>query len=219
MTREGELSDADLVFYHAPRTRSSSVLILLEELEAPYQLRVLNFKLGEQRKPNYLATNPLGKVPTLVDNGAVVTELGACFIYLADAFPRKALAPAIGDPLRGPYLRWLVFYGSAFEPAVMDRHLKRDSGPQGQSPYGDFDTVMALINSQLASSPYLLGARFTAADILWGSALRWTTTFGLVPPTPQITAYVERIGARPSVARVAETDAELAKIHEAAAKD
>jgi glutathione S-transferase len=152
-----------------------------------------------------------------VDNGALVTELGACFIYLADAFPQKGLAPLIGDPLRGPYIRWLVFYGSSFEPAVMDRHMKREPGPQGQSAYGDFDAVMALINAQLENGPYLLGDRFTAADILWSAALRWTMTFGIVPPTARISDYVERIGERASVKRVAETDAELAKVHEAVA--
>ena len=114
------MSESDLILYHAPQTRSSSVLILLEELDAPYTLRDLNFRVGAQREPAYLAVNPLGKVPAIVHNGALVTELGAIFIYLADAFPQKGLAPAIGDVLRGPYLRWLVFYGSAFEPAVID---------------------------------------------------------------------------------------------------
>lgn len=210
------MSDSDLVFYHSPQTRSSSVLILLEELDAPYELRDINFRIGAQRKPEYLAVNPLGKVPAIVHIGALVTELGAIFIYLADAFPQKKLAPPIGDPLRGPYLRWLVFYGSAFEPAVIDRHLKHEP-PQSMSPYGDFDGVMALINKQLASGPYLLGERFSAADILWGTALRWTTGFGLVPATPEIAAYIERMGSRPSVKDVAQTDAQLLKIHEAAA--
>lgn len=210
------MKEADLVFYHSPNTRSSSVLILLEELDAPYMLRDVNFKTGAQRAPDYLAVNPLGKVPAIVHNGALVTELGAIFIYLADAFPQRRLAPEIGDPLRGPYLRWLVFYGSAFEPAIIDRHLKKEP-PRSMSPYGDFDGVMALINAQLATGPYLLGARFTAADILWATSLRWTTGFGLVPMTPEIAAYIERVGARPAVARVAETDKQLAAIHEAAA--
>ncbi|WP_457796523.1 glutathione S-transferase family protein [Methylocystis sp. S23] len=210
------MSDDDLIFYHSPNTRSSGALILLEELEAPYVLRDLNFKLGAQREPDYLAVNPLGKVPAIIHNGALVTELGAVFIYLADAFPQKKLAPPIGDPLRGPYLRWLVFYGSSFEPAIMDRYMKNEP-PKRMCPYGDFDSVMALVNKQLATGPYLLGARFTAADILWATALRWTTSFGLAPATPEISAYIERVGARPSVARVAETDKQLLKIHEAAA--
>ncbi|TLG79111.1 glutathione S-transferase family protein [Methylocystis sp. B8] len=212
------MNDNSLIFYHAPRTRASAVLTLLEELDVPYELRVLNFQLGEQRQPEYLTVNPLGKVPAIVHNGALVTELGAIFIYLADAFPQKGLAPAIGDSLRGPYLRWLVFYGSAFEPAVTDRSMNREPAPASRSPYGDFDGVMALINAQLAKGPYLFGERFTAADILWGTALRWTVGFGLVPETEQISAYVERITTRPCFARVAQTDEELLKIHEAAAK-
>lgn len=210
------MSDNDLIFYHSPNTRSSSVLILLEELDAPYALRDLNFRIGAQRQPDYLAVNPLGKVPAVVHNGALVTELVAIFIYLADAFPQKKLAPPIGDPLRGPYLRWLAFYGTAFEPAIMDRHMKHEP-PRSMSAYGDFDGVMALVNRQLATGPYILGSRFSAADILWATALRWTTNFGLAPMSPEIAAYIERVGSRPSVARVAETDKQLLKIHEAAA--
>lgn len=211
------MSDDKLIFYHSPRARSAGVLTLLEELDVPYEMRVLNLKLGEQRKADYLAVNPLGKVPAIIHNGALVTELGAIFIYLADAFPQKSLAPPIGDPLRGPYLRWLVFYGSAFEPAVTDRYMKHEPAPASTSPYGDFDGVMNLIDAQLTPGPYLLGERFTAADILWGTALRWTVGFGLVPPTPQKTAYFERIAARPSAVRVAQTDEQLVKIHEATA--
>ena len=211
------MNDDNPILFYAPRTRASSVLTLLEELDVPYELRVLNFQLGEQRKPAYLAVNPLGKVPAIVHNGALVTELGAIFIYLADAFPQKGLAPAIGDALRGPYLRWLVFYGSAFEPAIVDRSMKREPAPASRSPYGDFDGVMALINAQLTQGPYLFGERFTAADILWGGALRWTIGFGLVRESAHISAYVERVTSRPSFARVAQTDEELLKIHEAAA--
>ncbi|KAF0127510.1 MAG: glutathione S-transferase [Methylocystaceae bacterium] len=211
------MNDDNPILFYAPRTRASSVLTLLEELDVPYELRLLNFQLGEQRKPEYLAVNPLGKVPAIVHNGALVTELGAIFIYLADAFPRKGLAPAIGDALRGPYLRWLVFYGSAFEPAIVDRSMKREPAPASRSSYGDFDGVMALINAQLTQGPYLFGERFTAADILWGGALRWTVGFGLVPESAQIRAYVERVTSRPSFARVAQTDEELLKIQEAAA--
>ncbi len=97
---------AKVTLYHSPRTRSQGVRILLEELGAPYELHVLNFKLEEQHKPDYLAINPLGKVPAIEHAGAVVTEQVAIYIYLADAFPAAGLAPAIGDPLRGPYLRW-----------------------------------------------------------------------------------------------------------------
>ncbi|PWB83652.1 MAG: glutathione S-transferase [Methylocystaceae bacterium] len=206
-------SDRTLIFYHSPNTRSAGTLILLEELGAPFELRVLNMKAGEQRQAAYLAVNPMGKVPTVVHGDALVTEQGAIFIYLADLFPQAELAPAISDPLRGPYLRWLVFYGSSFEPAVVDRALKREPAPRSTSPYGDFDTMLDTLAGQLRKGPYLLGERFTAADILWGTALRWTTGFKLVPELPEIVSYVERVAARPSVAKVAAKDAELAALH------
>ncbi len=206
-------SDQSLTFYHSPNTRSTGTFILLEELGAPFELHVLNMKAGEQRQPAYLAVNPMGKVPAIVHGDALVTEQGAIFVYLADLFPQAGLAPPIGDPLRGPYLRWLVFYGSSFEPAVVDRAMKREPAPQSTSPYGDFDTMLNTLVDQLRKGPYLLGECFTAADVLWGTALRWTTAFKLVPALPEIAAYIERIAARPSVAKVAAKDAELAELH------
>jgi glutathione S-transferase len=211
------MDNAKVTLYHSPRTRSQGALILLEELGAPYELRVLNMKIGEQLKPDYLAINPLGKVPAIVHKGAIVTEQVAIYIYLADAFPEKGLAPAIGDPLRGPYLRFLAFYGSAYEPAVVDRARKTEPGLRAMSPYGDFDAMFSVVREQLKKGPYLLGERFTAADILWGTALRWTTMFGLAPRDETIAAYVDRIADRPSVHKIGKEDHALAEAHEAAA--
>jgi len=215
--REAEMSDTELIFYHAPKTRSSCVLALLEELDAPYALRDLNFRLGAQRQPDYLAINPMGKVPAILHKGALVTELPAIFIYLADAFPQKKLAPSIDDPLRGPYLRWLVFYSAAFEPAALDRLIKREPPPRGMNPYGDFDTTLTTLESQLATGPWLLGVRFTAADLLWGMALRMLIGFGALPATPALSDYAARVCDRPSIARVDATDKQLQTIHEAMA--
>src|SRR5258706_4354697 len=110
-----------LVFFHAPNTRSSGARILLEELSAPHELRVVNMKAGEQRKPDFLAVNPMGKVPAILHRGALVTEQPAIYLYLADLFPQAGLTPALDDPRRGPYLRWLVYYGSSLETAVVGR--------------------------------------------------------------------------------------------------
>jgi glutathione S-transferase len=199
-----------VTLFHSPNTRSTGALILLEELGAPYHLHVLNMKAGEQRAPAYLAINPMGKVPAVKHGDALVTEQGAVFLYLADLFPQAGLAPAIGDPLRGPYLRWLVYYGSCFEPALVDRAHKREPAPPSTCPYGDYDTMLKTLTDQLAGGRYLLGDRFSAADVLWGTALTWTTMFKLVPELPVIRAYTERINARPSVARARAKDAELA---------
>ena len=110
-----------VTLFHAPQSRSGGVLALLEELGADYELHVLDLRHGEQRKDVYLAVNPMGKVPAIVHEGALVTEQGALYTYLADLYPETGLAPAIGDRLRGPYLRWLFFYGSSFEPALVNR--------------------------------------------------------------------------------------------------
>lgn len=200
----------NLTFFHAPNSRAGAVRILLEELGAPYDLHVLNLKKNEQRAAAYLAVNPMGKVPAIVHDGALVTEQPAIFIYLADLFPEAGLAPALGDPLRGPYLRWLAFYGSSFEPAINDLAMKREPAPPMMCPYGDYDTMLATLTRQLRAGPYLLGERFSAADVLWGTALGWITMFKLVPELPEVMAYVDRVSSRPAARRAAEADAQLA---------
>jgi glutathione S-transferase len=209
-------ADRKVTLYHAPNTRSSGARILLEELGAPYSLQVLNMKAGEQRRPEYLAVNPMGKVPAVRHGDALVTEQVAVFLYLADLFPEAGLAPPLGDTLRGPYLRWLVYYAACFEPAVVDRFLKREPAPPTMCPYGDYDTMLKTLTDQLAKGNYLLGERFTAADALWGTGLGWTTRFKLVPELPVIMDYVKRVAGRPAAIKVTALDAELAKAQEAA---
>src|SRR3954452_13999865 len=178
-----------VTLFHSPQSRSAGALVLLEELGADYELHVLNLKKGEQRSADYLAVNPMGKVPAIVHAGALVSEQGAVYTYLADLYPEAGLAPAIGDPLRGPYLRWLFFYGSSFEPALIDKSQKREPAPVSTSPYGDYDTMLETLTGQLGRGDYILGDRFTAADVLWGTALGWTTRFKLVPALPVIQSY------------------------------
>jgi glutathione S-transferase len=196
-----------LTLFHSPSTRSSGALALLEELGASYDVHLLNMKKGEQRSPDFLKVNPMGKVPAIDHNGAIITEQVAIYLYLADLFPAAALAPRIGDPQRGPYLKWMAFYGSCFEPAIVDRYLKREPGARAMSPYGDFDTVLTTITQQLEKGQWLLGEKFYAIDLLWGSALGWMTMFGLVPLLPVIKTYVENVAARPAVKRAKEKDA------------
>ena len=204
-----------LTLYYAPQTRATGVRILLEELGADYDLHVMNIRRAEQRTPDFLAINPLGKVPTIVHDGAVVTEQAAIYQYLADAFPERGVAPAIGDGLRGPYLRWLAFYGSSFEPAMVDKYLQRDGGNAMMSPYGSVDAVIDALEAQLATGPFMLGARLTAADILWGTALGWMLQFKLLPERPAFTAYAGRIAGRAAARKVAEEDAALAAMQQA----
>jgi glutathione S-transferase len=199
-----------VTLFHSPNTRSSGALTLLHELGADFELSILNMKAGENRQPPYLAVNPLGKVPAVRHDGAVITEQVAVFLYLADLWTEARLAPAIGDPLRGPYLRWMAIYGSSFEPALVDKAMQRDGGKASMSVYGDYDTLIKLTADQLAEGPWLLGSRFTAADVLWGIGLAWTTSFGIVPKLPVFIDYVSRVTSRPAAVRVREFDAHLA---------
>jgi glutathione S-transferase len=199
-----------VTFFHAPQSRSGAVRILLEELDAPYELQAVNLKAGESRTPRYLALNPMGKVPAVLHGDALVTEQVAIMIYLADLFPQAGLAPAADDPLRGPYLRWMAFHGACFEPALIDLALKREPAPPSMCPYGDYDTMLATLTRQLRAGPYLLGERFSAADILWAHALGWSTAFKLVPELPEVMDYLARLQARPAFRRVTELDDALA---------
>jgi glutathione S-transferase len=203
-------SESDLVLFHNPHSRAAMTRALLEELGVDYELRVLDFRKQEQLAPDYMAINLMGKVPAIRHKGTLVTETVAIFIYLADMFRQANLAPGLDDPQRGTYLRWLVFYAACFEPAVGDRAMKREPAPRAQSPYADFDTTINAITSALQPGPWLLGERFSAADVLWGNALRWLTGFGMVEATPVIADYVARVMARPAEQRAIKADESLA---------
>jgi glutathione S-transferase len=204
-----------ITLFHCPQTRSTGALNLLEELKAPYQIHVLNMKTGEHRQSAYLKVNPMGKVPAIRHGDALITEQVAIGIYLADLFPEAGITPGLGDALRGPYLRWYVFYAACFEPALVDKAMKREPGSIAMSPYGDFDMTVKTLVRQLEAGPWMLGESFTALDVLWGTALTWMTGFGLIESVPPIKAYVDRWAERPSVKKVAEIDAQLVKARDA----
>ena len=151
------MTSRQITLYHAARSRSSGAVALLEALGADYRMQVLDLKAGANLAPAYLAINPMGKVPAIVHNGALVTEQVAIYLYLADLYPEAGLAPPIGDALRGPYLRWMVFYGACFEPAMIDKAMHREPPPRLMSPYNDAETVLQVVEAQLAQGPYLLG--------------------------------------------------------------
>ncbi len=166
------MSNSDrIVLFHAPNTRSTGTLILLEELGVPYELQVLNMQRASSGRPPLWRSIRWERCPAILHDDVLVTEQVAIYLYLADLFPQAGLAPGLDDKRRGPYLRWMAFYAACFEPAVVDKALKREPGAAAMSPYGDFDTVMSTLNAQLRAGPFMLGADFCAADVLWGSAL------------------------------------------------
>jgi glutathione S-transferase len=202
-------NDRQITLFHLPNSRSTGALLLLKELNADYKLHVLNVKINEQRGAEYLAINPMGKVPAIKHGDELITEQVAIFLYLADLYPEANLAPKIGDPLRGSYLRWMVYSGTCFEPAIVDRVSKREPLSPLVSPYSDFDTMLNILTERLSQGDYFLGDKFTALDVLWGRAFTYVTILEIVPLLPVIKTYLDRINARSATIWVKEKDAEI----------
>ena len=202
---------AKLTLYHAAPSRSSITRWMLEEVGEPYDIHLLNLGTGDNRKPDYLAINPMGKVPALKHGDVVITEAAAICAYLADEFPRAKLNVPIGTPRRGVYLKWLFFGPSCIEAAIMDRTFPRkEEARRAALGYGDFDTAMDVTAKAVAKGPYLMGDQFTAADVIIGSTLRWGMMFKMVPERPEFTAYTNRLATRPALQRAEAKDKELA---------
>jgi glutathione S-transferase len=207
-----EANQPRLKLYHAAPSRSSTALWMLEELGEPFSIEILKLRNGDQRKPAYLAINPMGKVPALVDGDTVVSEVSAICCYLADAYPKAGLAPAIHDHARGPYLKWLFYAPSCVEPAMIDKALDRPPAPRTTAGWADFDTVIAVLREATGNAaPYLLGGKFSAADVVIGSLLRWGMQFKLLPVLPEFDAYVARLKDRPALQRQLARDEEIAR--------
>jgi glutathione S-transferase len=201
---------AKLTLYHAAPSRSSVTRWMLEEIGEPYEIKLLRLSEGDQQKPDYLAINPMGKVPALQHGDVVITESAAICTYLADAFPQARLNVPIGDPHRGIYLKWLFFGPGCLEPAVIDRAAPRKEEPRrAMLGYGDFDTVMNVLAKAVEKGPWLMGEQFTAADVVIGANIRWGMIFKLLPERKEFLDYSARIAARPAAQRAEAKDKEL----------
>ena len=195
-----------LTLYHAPRSRSFRILWLLEELGAPYALKTVNIRRGDGSGAMDPANpHPHGKVPALTDDDALIFESPAIALYLTDKFPDAGLGPRIGDPDRGAYLTWLSYYTGVVEPSLTARFLNIQHiyGTFGWAP---FDDVIAYLTSALSGKSYLLGERFSAADVLVGGSLSFLMG-RIVPESDTFKSYVTRITARPAHARAQTKDA------------
>jgi len=196
--------------YHHPFTRAASVVWMLEEIGHDYELRFVDVHAGEQKRPELLALNRMGKVPVLVDGDAVVSETAAIGLYLADRYAPGRLAPALDDPARAFYLRWALFAPSVLEPVC----TARASGwtwSEGTAGWGAFETVLETIDEGLAEGPWLLGERFTMADVVFGSTLRFMLRFRMIEPKPRFADYVARLSERPAALRADARNAAVAK--------
>ncbi len=190
----------ELTFYTNPMSRGRIVRWALEEAGVEYTTEVLDYQTS-MKAPEYLAINPMGKVPAIKHGEVVVTECAAICAYLADAFPEADLAPAPAE--RGAYYRWMFYFAGPFEAATTNRMLGVDVAPELQrsAGYGSYETVGAVVEAHLRNSPYVAGERFTAADVYCGSQVGWGMQFGTWQPTPVLEAYWARLTERPAYQR------------------
>jgi glutathione S-transferase len=200
-------SDDEIVFYTNPMSRGRIARWMLEEVGRPYRTVVLDFG-ATMKAPDYLAINPMGKVPAIVWRGVAVTECAAICAWLADACPEAGLAPAFDDPARGTYLRWLFFTAGPVEAAVTAKALDLLAPPDkaGMAGYGSFDQVVDALEQAVTPGPWILGDRFSAADVYVGSQIVWGLQFKTLPGREAFTAYAARLSARPAAVRAREID-------------
>lgn len=186
--------------YWAPRTRAIRAVWLLEEIGCPYERIRITIR-GEATDPGLARANPMKKVPTLTDGDVNVAETAAICTYLADKFPEANLAPKIGDPLRGRYLHWMFFNAANMEPAFLQKMMNIEIDPVAAG-WGSFDRVMDVVEAAVSGDGWLLGPRFSAADVLMATSLHYGMhILKVVPERPAFTAYTARAAARPAFQR------------------
>lgn len=194
-----------ITFYTNPMSRGQIARWMLEESGAPYEQVLLEYGTT-MKSPEYLAVNPMGKVPAIVHRGQVVTEGAAICCYLADAFPDARLAPTVEE--RADYYRWMFFAAGPVEAAITNRSMKWEV-PSGRSMsvgYGSYDEAISGLERAVADKQYVCGDRFTAADVYVGSQIDWGLAFGTIPTRPSFETYAQRLRERPAYKRAKDID-------------
>jgi glutathione S-transferase len=207
----------ELVFYTNPMSRGRIARWMLEEVGAPYRTVTLDYATT-MKAPEYLAVNPMGKVPAITHRGVTVTEGAAICAYLADAFPEAGLAPATSDPQRGVYYRWLMFACGPIEAAVTNKSMGFEVTPERRrsAGYGCLEDVLNALEQAVTGKQYLAGDRFSAADVYVGSQIGWGMMFGTIEKRPAFEAYWAGISQRPAAKRASQIDDALIAAAQAA---
>jgi glutathione S-transferase len=192
-----------ITLFHKPNTRSARFLFLLEELEAPYQIKQVTTRNADGTgAPDPANPHPHGKVPAIrdEDDGTIVFESSAIALYLTDKFPKNRIGPLVGDRKRGTYVSWLAYYCGVMEPAWTMRFLKVET-PRGTPGWAPAEEVMSFAFKTLDKGPYILGDTFSAADVLIGTTFAMFMGGPTLPKTPLVESYVKRVVERPAYAR------------------
>lgn len=204
------MTQDSLTFYTNPMSRGRIVRWMLEELGVPYDTVLLDYGTT-MKAPEYLAINPMGKVPAIRHGGTVVTEVAAICAYLADAFPQAGLAPAPASRQRGPYYRWLFFAAGPVEAAASNKALGFvvPPGRERMMGYGSYADVMGVLESAVSQGDYLLGEQFSTADVVLGSHLGFGMQFGTIDKRPAFERYWARLSTRATALRARQIDDDL----------
>ena len=201
-----------IILSHHPHSRAANVVWMLEEVGVPYELEYVDMASSQQKGAALKALNPMGKVPVLRDGEALVTESAAIGVYLADRYAPGRLATALDDPARGTYLRWCFYAPSVVEPGCMAKASGWAFRP-GSAGFGTYEEMLETLEAAIGDGPWLLGERFTMADVVLGGTVRFMLTFKMLEPRPAFTAYVDRLNARPASQRANAVNAEVLAAH------
>ena len=195
----------DLIFYTNPMSRGQIARWMLEEVGAPYEPRILDYGTT-MKDADYLAVNPMGKVPAIVHDGKIVTECAAICAYLADAFPDASLAPDVAD--RADYYRWLFFTSGPVEQAITAKHfgVEPDEDQQRMAGFGSLPAALDALEIAVTDKAFVAGDRFSAADVYVGSQIDWGMQFGTIAARPAFEAYVAPLRERAGYKRAKDID-------------
>ena len=195
-----------ITLYHRPETRSTRFIFLLEELEAPYQIRLVTTRGRDgSGVPDPANPHPHGKIPAISDDGIIVFESPAIALYLTDKFPAKQLGPVVGERQRGAYLSWLSYYTGVLEPAIMSKFVNMEV-PRVTAGWVPVAEAIAAVMTVLGAGPYMLGARFSALDVLYGTTFARFAQSPMMPKSAVLDEYVQRIVTRPAFAKAQARD-------------
>jgi glutathione S-transferase len=190
-----------ITLYHHAKSRSTRFIFLLEELEAPYTIHPMTIRKRDGTGAMDAANpHPHGKVPVISDDGVVVFESPAIALYLTDRFPQKQVGPLVGDAQRGAYLSWLAYYSGVLEPALVSKFMNVEV-PRGTAGWVPVEEAMTAVIARLSPGPYLLGEKFSALDVLYGTTFAMFGQSALLPKSPLIEDYARRVTSRPAFAR------------------
>ncbi|TNE59695.1 MAG: glutathione S-transferase family protein [Alphaproteobacteria bacterium] len=196
--------------YWCPQTRAMRALWLMEETGLPYERVLIDIRDPDKpRDPDFAKASPMGKVPALSDGPVHLADSAAIGLYIADRYPETRLAPAIDDAKRGDYLYWMIYTPGVIEPAMGEK-ISGTAVNKTSHGWGDFDSMINVMEKGVKDSPWLLGDQFSAADVMIGSSILFLKRFGLMPVSDILDAYADRCLARPALQKTMEIEAENA---------